>query len=357
MVGLVVSAVAAVSGLSRLQWWQIAALATWMVAPALSSLFLGSLQDGRFWTVAIASTAVGFAGVLMPADLRRRLLVGLGWFYGWGSVLVAVSQLVFGGPIVIVGGDPRYGRWLSALGLPVSDVGSLNGLTPGRIFLAMNCGLLLVYVVRLLLRDRSGWRGWLMPLGLVLALGWSFGRVGLFAAVLGLVGAAVPWQRWRPVWPFLAAVAVFALPLGVSRVLTLGKGTTQWRFDLWDKYFGAGIWGPFGIGPQTPPDPIRGHAHNQLLETLASGGWIGIAGLLAFLFLGFVAAARVAVLDNRATYAVLFGMCAVFASDVVTFAPTFTILNSAFVIGVVVILGASPPHHRLLRETPDPAYG
>jgi hypothetical protein len=355
-VGVLAVAILAV-GLSRLQWWQIITLSAWMAAPALSVLFLGSLRDGRFWTVALASAAVGFAGVITAPDLLRRVLFGLGWFYGWGSVAVAVSQLLFGMPVVLVGGDPRYGRWLSAAGLPVTDVSSLNGLAPGRIFLAMNCGLLLVYVVRHVLRLREGWRGWIMPVGLLLALGWSFGRVGFLAVVVGLVATLVPWERWRPIWPFLCGTAVFAVPVALSWFLSIGQGTTQWRFDLWHKYLSTpGVWAPFGIGPQDPPDPIRGHAHNQLVETLASGGWIGVIGLLLFLYLGFVAAARIG--DNRATYGVLFAVCAMFASDILSFAPTFTVLNSAFVISVSVTLSAaSPPHHRLLRETPDPAYG
>ena len=358
VVGVGVIAVALLTvGLTRLQRWQVAGLAAWVVAPALSTLFLGSLRDGRFWTVALASTAVGFAGVLAPPDLLRKVLFGFGWFFGWGSVAVAVSQLAFGAPTVLIGGDARYGRWLSAVGLPVKDVSALNGLAPGRVFLAMNCGLLLVFVVRHLLARRAGWRSWIMPVGLLCALAWSFGRVGFFAVGLGLLAACVPWERWRTGWAFVAGLAAFTGPLLVSGAVTLGHGTTQWRFDLWHKYLSApGVWGPFGIGPQAPPDPIRGHAHNQLLETLASGGWIGVAGLLSFLYLGFVAAGRAA--DNRATYGVLFAICAMFASDVLTFAPTFTVLNSAFVIAVAVIVnaGSSPAHHRLLRETPQVAH-
>jgi hypothetical protein len=361
LLGLLGIGVAAVTlwsrGLTRLQWALAAAVSAWSLAPLLSMFFLGSLDDWRFLWVSVATTAVIFAGALVPSDVLRRLLYGLGWFYGWGSVAAGLSQVLLGWPKVLVGGQERYAQWLNAVGIPVDDVASLNGLTPGRLFLAMNCGVLLVYVLR---TQRLGdWRSWIMPTGLLLALAWSFGRVGMLAAVLGLLASLIPWEKGRALWPFLIAVAIFLTPLIISRLVDLQPGTTQWRFDLWAKYFGnRQLWQPFGLGPQAPPDPIRGHAHNQALETLASGGWIGLAGLLAFLYLACVVGVRSAPYDRRVTIGIVFAMAGIFASDVLTFAPTFTVLNGALVVALAVLATSagqpSPPHPRLLGKTPDP---
>lgn len=358
IVGVVVMVVAVrVVGLTRLQWRLIAALAAWMIAPAISMVFLGSLQDVRFWWIALIGIAVGFAGVIVSGVLLRRLVIGLGWFYGWGSVAVGVSQLLFEWPLVLVGGDERYARWLTIVGISVDEVPSLNGLTPGRLFLAMNCAVILVVVVRWHLATRPRWYAWLMPLGLVLALAWSFGRVGIFAVIVGLVAAVVPWERGKPVWAFLAATAVVVVPVALSQVVTIGDNTGQWRFDLWGRYLGqAQTWAPFGLGPQSPVDPIRGHAHNQIVETLASGGWVGIFGLLAFVYFACVAALRVR--DNRATIALVFAMCGIFATDVLTLAPSSIVPNSAFAIVVSLIVAAgSPAHMRLLREPAHVSHG
>ena len=54
----------------------------------------------------VGSVGVAVAGALISFDVLRPLMVGLGWFFGWGSVLAAVSDLVFGWPTVLIGDSP-----------------------------------------------------------------------------------------------------------------------------------------------------------------------------------------------------------------------------------------------------------
>ena len=51
-----------------------------------------------FWSVTVSSVSVAVAGALVPLRLLSRLILGFGWFFGWGSVLAGISDLVFGWP-------------------------------------------------------------------------------------------------------------------------------------------------------------------------------------------------------------------------------------------------------------------
>ncbi len=62
------------------------------------------------------------------------------------------------------------------------------------------------------------------------------------------------------------------------------------------------------------------------------GGWLGLAGCVAFVVLAAWIAVRVAGIDNRATLGVVFAMGAIFQVDVVTFSATYLVLNNAFVL-------------------------
>jgi hypothetical protein len=327
------------------QWQLIAAVAAWCVTPALSMVMHGSLQDSRFWSVAVASVGVAAAGSVLSAQTMRRLMYGLGWFFGWGSVLAGISDLVWGRPDVLIVEGDRLGQWLSRLGIDVEEVTSLNGLMGGRIFVGMTCAVLLVYTVRAMSgRATPPWM-WAMPVGLVVAATWSVARVGWSAMVVGLIAALLPWERIKAWW--LATVLLVAAVMPLVLLAAFGSawitdGTTRWRFDLWDTYLAdASVLAPFGIGPQNPPDWIRGHAHQQVLESQATGGWLALAGLVMFLILGALAVRSAASTDNRAGIAVLFAAVAIFQLDVVTFAPTFTNLNNAFVLIIVVVVSSA----------------
>ena len=336
------------------QWPLIAALAAWLLGPWLSMVVLGSSYDARYWKIAVSGCAVAFAATVVTANHLAALLRFLGWVFGWGSVIAGVSQLFVGWPVVLIGGDQRHLEWLSTLGISASSTMVLNGLSPGRLFLAMTCGLLLVIVLR---QGRFGTHRWtttLLAAGLVLAVLWSAGRVGVMAAGTGLIAAMIPWHRW-PRWvAFLSAIVIPLAPLVASRAFISPEGSAQWRFDLWSSYFSqTDVWSPFGLGPAEPVVAVRGHAHNQLLESLSGGGWISLGGLLAFLYLALVVA-RLAE-DNHLTEGIVFAMCGIFAFDVLSFAPSFTSLNTAFVMGVgVVVNAASPRHSRLLGKPADP---
>ncbi len=95
----------------------VAAVGVWIGSAALSMSIHGVMQDFRFWSVTMSSIGVAVAGGLLSFGRLRRLMLSLGWFFGWGSVLVGLSDLLVGWPTVLIGDSPRYGRWLSMVGL------------------------------------------------------------------------------------------------------------------------------------------------------------------------------------------------------------------------------------------------
>ena len=337
-VGAVVVVAAALShSVDRAQWRFAAAIAAWSGGSALSMLVLGSTTDVRYLYVAMTTTAVSIASALLTPAMTRALFVAAGWLFGWLSVAAGISDLLWDWPRVLVA-DPRLGDLMSSLGLQTAGLGVLNGLSPGRVFLAMNCAVVLVYLVRLRPNRRHHV---VVCVGLAATLLWSFGRVGLLAVTLGFILTLFPWERLRSVWLFSALLAIPVLPLVGSRLVQVSDATGQWRFDLWWTYLdNSALWSPFGLGPQAPADPIRGHAHNQVLESLASGGLVSLLGFLAFLWLASSAALRVARSDNRVTMAVAFAASGIFATDVLTFGGSSTVVNSALVLVIIVIAGA-----------------
>ncbi len=346
LAGAVVLIVASRTGSgNRLQCWMVAALALWLVPVAISIQLHGVLSDSRFWLMAVIVPAIGAAGILVdPGSLQRVLLV-LGWIAGWGSVFVGVLRVTVGWPPVVIAGEERFARWLSMVGIDVEQAGFLNGLMLGRVYVGLTCGLLLVYTVRVLLTRSRQWWWWLSPVGLVTATLWSFSRTGLLIMVLGLLAALVPWQRVRPAWLVVALFAVLLLPLAASPLLErtgITDGTTVWRFDLWQDYVTRpGMWSPFGIGPQPSSLAYADHAHQQLLEAQATGGWLSLAGCVAFLVLACFAARRAADVDNRTAIAVLFGMAGILQLDVVTYTNTYTVVNNAQALTVVILVSAA----------------
>lgn len=331
---------------TRLQWGMVAAVGAWLVAPALSMALHGTLHDGRFWSVAGIGIGLASSATLIPRPLLTRALLGLGWFYGWGSVAAGFSDLVVGWPAVLIAdSDDRYARWLGLFGVNVESVAFLNGLTPGRVYVGLTCGLLAVFTVRVALaRRRAGWL-WLSVAGMVLAIAWSFSRTGAVILVIGLIAAIVPWERIRPGLLVLAVFTVLMTPLALSALLSsarISDGTTRWRFALWRTYVtDPATWSPFGIGPLPTMRGRADHAHQQLIEAQATGGWVALAGCITFIVLGCLAARRWARFDNRASVAVLFGMAAIFQLDVVTFSNNYRVLNSALVLIVVVLVAAA----------------
>jgi hypothetical protein len=329
-------------GFSGLQWMLIAAVAAWIGSPALSMFLHGAMSDPRFWSVAVSSVAVGVAGALIPFATVKRVMLGLGWFFGWGSVLAGFGDVAFGWPTVLIG-DPRYERWFSVFGITTGDLYSLNGVTPGRVYVGLTCAVLLVFAVR---AARGRWT-WIMSVGLVAATLWSYSRTGVVAIVIGLLVTLIPVERLRNsfAWVLGGLLAVILLPLTLSSWLAttpITDGTTTWRFDLWRDYLAnPQIWTPFGIGPKPSSLEYADHAHQQFLEALAVGGWFGLAGCVAFVALASWTAVRVAGLDNRATLGVLFVMGAIFQVDVVTFSATYAALNNAFVLIVAVIVSSA----------------
>jgi hypothetical protein len=329
----------------ELNGWQaglVAAVAAWIGSAAVSMSIHGLMQDVRYWAVAVGSVAVAAAGALISFTQLRRLMLGLGWFYGWGSVLVGLSDLLIGWPVVLVPGDPRYGRWLSMLGVDVGDVASLNGVTPGRVYVGLTCAVLLVFAVRAV----PGRWTWVMSVGLVAATLWSFSRTGMVAMIVGVLVTLIPFERAKRIWwPLTGLLGFMLLPLVLSgwlRGSSISDGTTVWRFDLWQRYLAdSEVWMPFGIGPKPASPEYAGHAHQQLLESLAVGGWLGLAGCVAFIVLATWVAVRVAALDNRAAVGVLFVMAVIFQVDVVTFSAAYAALNNAYILIVVVILSTA----------------
>lgn len=329
-------------GFSRRQWQLVAAVAAWIGSTAISMTLHGELRDTRFWYVAVASVAVAVAGAMIPFSVLKRLMVALGWFFGWGSTLVGLSDLIFGWPTVLIG-DPRYERWLSVVGIDSGPLASLNGVTPGRVYVGLTCAVLLVFAVRAV----PGKWTWAMSAGLVIATLWSFSRTGVVAVVVGLLVALVPVERIPRAfgWTLTALLAVILLPLVLSgwlQTTPVTDGTTTWRLALWQNHLSdPQVWMPFGVGPKSYVPGVADHAHQQFLESLVVGGWLGLAGCVAFVVLAARVAVLVAGLDNRATLGVVFVMGAIFQIDVVTFTATYSVLNNAFVLIVAVVISAA----------------
>jgi hypothetical protein len=359
--GLVVLAVAARSVPTVRQWWLIGAVALWQGSAAMSMVMHGALDDRRYWSIAAIGIGLAASGTLIPSAVIRSLVLGLSWFYGWGSVLAGLSSLAFGWPTVLIS-EERFVRWLSFVGIDGTALGTLNGLMPGRVYVGLTCGLLFVYSLRVLLAGSYRWWVWLGLPGLVIASAWSLSRTGAVIIVLGSLAALLPWQRWRPAWLIATVFAVMVLPLALSGWLTglpISDGTTSWRFDLWQSYLDKpGLFGPFGLGPQPFSLDYADHAHQQLLEALAVGGWLGLGAVVVFVVVAALGAHAAAFRDNRAAIALLFGAAAIFQVDVVTFTNVYTVVNNAFVLIVVLLVHAagSPPHDRLLRETPQTVH-
>jgi len=342
-VGAVVVALGAWRGrLTRHQWMLIAAVAVWIGAAAVSMVLHGVMTDMRFWSVAVASVAVAVSGALIPFATVKRVMLGLGWFFGWGSVLAGLCDLAFGWPTVLFG-DPRYRSWFSVIGINTGDLVGLNGVTPGRVYVGLTCAVLLVFAVRAV----PGRWTWVMSVGLVAATLWSFSRTGVVAIVVGLVATLIPVGRFRNAlaWVLGGLFAVILLPLVLSGWLAttpITDGTTTWRFGLWRDYLtNSQLWMPFGIGPKPSAPFVADHAHQQFLEALAVGGWLGLAGCVAFVVLAAWVAVRVVGIDNRATLGVVFVMGAVFQVDVVTFSATYLVLNNAFILIVAAVVSAA----------------
>lgn len=341
------------------QGWMIAAVGVWNGATAVSMTLHSELYDGRFWAVTAVGLGLAAAASMIPAPTLRRLLLTLGWFYGWGSVFSGLASLSIGWPAVNLVGEERFSRWVSWVGVNGDTFGALNGLTPGRVYAGLTGGLLLVYTVRTLAGGGLRWWWWMSCPGLLLTVMWALSRTGGVIIALGLVASLIPWERLRAGWLLGAIFAVILSPLLLSGWLAnqdVSDGSTSWRFDLWQQYLHKpGLWSPFGIGPQPASNMYADHAHQQLLESQATGGWLGLLGVCAFVVLGALAAQRSAIWDNRAALAVLFGMAAIFEVDVVVFTNRYDVVNNAFVLIVVVLVAAaaSPPHSGLLRETPD----
>lgn len=327
---------------SRAQWHLVMALALWTTPVAVSLYLHGTFSDWRYWAMAAIVPALGAAAMLASPDQLRRTLLVLGLLLGWGSILVGISAALLQWPPVLPDRSERYGRWLAMVGPDLGQVPALNGVMLGRMYLGLSGGLLFVYALRVILgRAASRW-WWLSSVGLVLAVLWSFSRTGLAIIVVGSLAALIPWERLkRSLLPFTVVLFVL-LPLLTSAWLKnsgITDATTLYRFDLWRSLVSdPQVWMPFGIGPR---QAVPEHAHQQVLEAQATGGWLAAAGCLAFIVLASLAAFRSAPQDHRAAIAVLFGMAVIFQLDGVSFASIYSVVNTSLVLIVAVLVSAA----------------
>lgn len=331
------------------QWYLAGSLLVWVGATSLVSLIHGDGWEARNIQFSVVVVALALGAAMAPSISLRRSLFALGWIMGWGSVVAGAVGLLCGWPEVAPSGDPRYGDWLRSLGIHLPGVTWLNGLAPGRVYLGMVLALLLPYTVRSLLGPRPSRWMWLLPVGMLLALGWSFSRTGMVACTIGLVAAALPFERiahrWQAAVVFGSFWGVALAPLLSSYRLTsgaVGDPTTIWRFDIWHTYVAdPRFWLPFGIGSGEPVPSGADHAHQQLVQTIVVGGWVGVAGMVTFTWLAACVTTRVVLLDRSASLAVFFAAAGLFQFDILTNAPSHWSVNSALVVLVVVVLGAA----------------
>jgi O-antigen ligase len=274
--------------------------APWRRWPLLGLLLLP-------WVVVMAAALVAGSRpptmtVLYPAIVAAAWVVRISWqavpVLGWMTAATAALSIVAG---IVVPDLARYQGYEGADADKSGPLGILAGVLPS----GNNLGLALAVGVPSVLALRGASR--LVAGALVLvALGWSFSRGALLAAVIVLVAAVVlalvPARRRALVAGLgMGAVALLAvvLPLVTSSATAMANrggywiaGREEWAtspvlgrgWDFYDRLAGSA-------------DDLGGyayHAHNQFVQLLVTGGVVLVVVVGALLVVGAVRAVRAA---------------------------------------------------------------
>jgi hypothetical protein len=283
-----------------------AAVMLWTAAPGWSAFMLEGRLDSRSLLLALTSMGIVLGAAVAPATALGWLLVGVGAAYVqlnlWGAAAQLLGSGQFEGFVSASGGwPPWYMRGLST-----------NGNLTGNFLLP-----LLAFVTPFLLsRSKAFERRFpgrgeaitgavliatLLPGAVVLSLAGARSAAG--ALLVGLATLLVP-HAWCAQKRFqrLASVVAPLLVLGPVVLVTVAGGllSLSGRDCVWANWLEA-MRGPFGslllgIGPEATfsGTSCRGggnavwvHVHNELLQSVSTGGVIGLLGLL--LTLGLLA--------------------------------------------------------------------
>jgi len=280
------------------------AVAAFVAVATLSLLFTERLDVAvNEWRVVIAEPAL-FYVLLRSASLKEREMLRVLDAFILGGVAIALFGLATyrpDGNVVTVGGSLL--RLKSIFGSPNNVALYLGRVLPLLAAVAL--------MGRATPRRRLAYGLALVPVGLALALTFSKGALflGLPAALLLLF---IMWQQEasRPVWPWLAAMALVAVlavatalnvPALASR-LDVRSATSVFRINLWQASINMFADHPlFGVGldnflyayrgryifDAAWQEPDLNHPHNVILDFATRLGTVGlVAGSWLFWLFG-----------------------------------------------------------------------
>lgn len=240
------------------------------------------------------ASLVFFPGIVLQiwwSGASQRYLLHLAYrvtaFVTFGSVALAALA-----PDLAFGDGPTDLRRL-AIG-PLTH--RLAGLTPHPNYLSVTAIICLLLCVFLHARNRTA-----VVVTCLVALALAESRVaivslGLVAVVVWVLNGKSPLRRVTIAAPLTAAILIWsgsllpsdesALTADISTNGRLRVWGITWQLFLQDPWQG---FGPLGFEPESQ-SPLLGagllHAHNQVLQGIAEGGWIG--GLLTVVILGWI---------------------------------------------------------------------
>ncbi len=353
----------ATRALTRLQWAFTGVVAVWLLAPSFSLLVVSGTFDKRLLAFAATGAGIAVAAALAGARITRWTLFWSGSVWALASLILGLTAALSGGRLVRTSleSDPgdRYTRWLRALGLDLGEgsVQALLGLSLHRQLLGMLLAMFLVLQVRHLMSVGANPRVLTLlvllgPLSTGLALLWSMSRTSIVAAIVGLAASVLPIQRLpaRRAIPLvsLAVVLIVTTPaLLRGWIASSGDGTLAWRGALWDQLLDLpGFWSPLGLGPRASFPNGASHAHNQALEAISMGGWLGLVALVVLVVISAFVAVHAAQLDRRATFACLMTAAVISQFEILT--PTS--LSWQMNPGLVVLVGVVASSAGLVRS-------
>ena len=332
--------------------WSLAVLAL-LVTPAVGALANTGLA--RAPGVSVTSPAVALSLTLAglglalglgdaQPDRARRHLFALIAVVAWLNVLAVVAHYRLGTPAfaTAVQGPDQLDAILTN---PFSSQGRLAGLLTDADLLGVTMAIGLAFQVRYLAWLATRRRRLLATVLAIVAalptagLVWfSYTRWALAAVLVGLLVAALPWQRWRTGWaPWLLGIGcLLAVIVPVATGIWTGVGTTE-RRTLWQEIHQLFLTSPlFGAGTTSTPAGLP-NGQNQLAEAGGQAGWFGIAVLATALLIAAFAGWRARRQDGKAGLAVTITASVVMGFAVVTPWTDYRVLPLAMVVLIATI--------------------
>jgi hypothetical protein len=303
---------------------------------------------------------VAVAASLAGSGLTQWLIWTVGVVWSLGSLILGVIATATGSRWVPGALEPntidRYTAWFQSLGFPLPDgaLRALEGLSIHRNLLGMLLALVLVaqlrHVLGLDVTRRTRYALAALGPGLTtLALVWTLSRTAIVAAVAGVAAGLLPVERIRRPW-HLVAVSVVPILLVITPVIVRGilagqsdpAGTLAWRVRVWDEFLASpGVWGPLGLGPAATVSVRQAHAHNQALDALVTGGWLGALSLLVLVLLATAASVRAAALDHRAAFSCIMAAAFIAQFEILTNPDEVPLVNPALVVLIAVVASSA----------------